>query len=366
MKKLFWMIPFFFWMALILNSRQTIAKPPVRGVWLTHLAGDVLGSRENIREAVSLCRASGINTIFVGVWNNGYTLYPSDVTLQYFGETIDPRYRGRDPLHELVEEASAAGIAVHAWFEYGFAASHQQEDGGKIIRKFPHWAAKDIEGNLLTKDNFQWLNTFHPEVQAFLLQLILEVVDKYDIAGIQGDDRLSALPSTGGYDDYTVHLYKREHKGKIPPDDHLEETWTQWRAEKLHAFLRTLFHKVKSKNKNLLVSMSPHVFPRSREEYLRDWPTWVEKGWVDYIIPQIYQYQGKDYETVFLENLDRVNAKDRKKFLPGVLIKADDYLIPDALLEENVRFHRECDIEGEVFFVYEGLLLKQAFFKSYN
>ena len=39
---------------------------------------------------------------------------------------------------------------------------------------------------------------------------ILEVVKNYDIDGIQGDDRLPAMPAEGGYDAYTRNAYQKE------------------------------------------------------------------------------------------------------------------------------------------------------------
>ncbi|RQH24258.1 hypothetical protein D5R40_29875 [Okeania hirsuta] len=41
------------------------------------------------------------------------------------------------------------------------------------------------------------------EVQKFVLALLKEVVVKYEVDGIQGDDRLPALPSMAGYEAYT-------------------------------------------------------------------------------------------------------------------------------------------------------------------
>ncbi len=341
-------------------------KTPIRGVWLTNVASQVLDSRENIKEAVARCHANGINTIFMVTWNKGYTLYPSQVTLQYFGEEIDPNYKGRDPLQELIEEADAFGIQVHAWFEYGFAASYHQEDGGKILQKFPHWAAMDYEGNLLNKNGFQWMNAFHPEVQDFLIQLVMEVVKNYNVAGIQGDDRLPALPSTGGYDEYTVSIYEKEHKGKSPPSDHLDEDWLQWRADKLSAYWKKLYGKVKHLSSRTLVSSSPSVYPWSKEEYLQDWPAWIEEGYVDMVIPQVYRYDGEAYTNTFMENLEWMPMDKRHLFFPGVLLKVSDYLASKDFLEMKINLHRENGVNGEVFFFYEGLPLQTEFFEHYG
>lgn len=91
-------------------------------------------------------------------------------------------------------------IKVLAWFEYGFATTYNDPTGGPIIQAKPSWAAKDQLGQIATKNNFQWMNAFHPEVQQFMIDLILSLGSSHKIDGVQGDDRLPALPSLAGYD----------------------------------------------------------------------------------------------------------------------------------------------------------------------
>jgi len=84
-----------------------------------------------------------------------------------------------------------------------------------------------IEG----KHDRVWLNPFRPEVQQFIQDLILEIVSKYDIDGIQFDDHFG-LPSEG-YDAFTVGQYMQEHAGKRPPDNPQNSKWLRWRLTKL-------------------------------------------------------------------------------------------------------------------------------------
>ncbi|MDV7400669.1 family 10 glycosylhydrolase, partial [Arthrospira platensis SPKY1] len=87
---------------------------PIRGFWLTNVASDVLYSREGIRQAVATAHELGFNTIYVVTWNKGYTVYPSRIMQQRFGQAIIPDLEGRDPLRELIEEAKPKGIRVIA------------------------------------------------------------------------------------------------------------------------------------------------------------------------------------------------------------------------------------------------------------
>lgn len=219
------------------ETPQEVDKPSdyFSGVWVTSSASSVLDSKENIVKAVSVCKEYGINNIFMVVWNNGRTYYPSKVMKELIGIEIVEKYQGRDPLKEMIEEAHANGIKVHAWFEYGFAASYGQ-NGGLILARKPEWGAEDVNGKLLVKNGFVWMNALLPEVQDFMLSLIKEVADNYDIDGVQGDDRLPAMPSSGGYDEYVCQLYKQEHNGMEPPADGKNEAWMTWRADKLTDF----------------------------------------------------------------------------------------------------------------------------------
>ncbi len=220
---------------------------PVRGVWITATDSDVLSSRENIAQAMDRCRALGINDVFITVWVQGKTLYKSELIDQTCAEPVHERYRGRDPLRECVEEGHRRKLRVHAWFEYGFASSYGDQ-GGRILEKYPAWTALNGEGRALVKNGFHWMNGFHPGVQCFMMQLFMEVVKNYAVDGVQGDDRLPAMPVEGGYDDYTKALYASEHGGKAPPMDCRDPEWIAWRCHRLDLFLGELSQSVKALN----------------------------------------------------------------------------------------------------------------------
>ncbi len=336
----------------------------VRGVWLTNVDSEVLNSKENIIKAVDLLDQLGFNTIFVVTWNKSMTSYPSKIMKEFTGVEIDTLFTGRDPLKELIEEAHKNNIKVIAWFEFGFSSSYQL-NGGPILERKPEWAAKDVNGNLVTKNGFEWMNGFHPEVQNFLISLIMEVVRNYDVDGIQGDDRLPAMPSEAGYDEYTVELYKSEHDGKYPPSDHKDYDWIKWRSNLLTEFMGRIYDSVKTFNKNIIVSMAPSIYPWSEEEYLQDWPTWMQKGYVNLVCPQVYRYNIKDYKSAMeLIVGNQINKDNLKKFYPGVLLKVGDYYPSTDFLKQMIEVNRKYGINGEVFFFYEGIKKYPDFFKE--
>lgn len=339
-------------------------KEAVRGVWLTNVDSEALYSSEGIKEAVNTCSELGFNSIFVVVWNKAHTLYPSKIMEELIGDEIECALKGRDPLKELIAEAHNKNIRVFAWFEFGFSSSFE-EGGGILLEKKPHWASKNKVGGLVTKNGFDWLNAFHPEVQDFMLSLILEVVENYEIDGIQGDDRLPAMPSEGGYDDYTVNLYRESHDGVYPPLNEKEPKWLQWRADILNKFMAKIYTSVKAVKPDIIVSMAPSLYPWSLEEYLQDWPTWVKDGYVELLCPQVYRYDFNEYKNSLDDAVNKYLPADHKNiFYPGILLKVGDYYPEKEFLQKMIKTNRKMGIDGEVFFFYEGLKKYPELFKD--
>jgi uncharacterized lipoprotein YddW (UPF0748 family) len=340
----------------------------VRGVWLTNVASTALYSKDNLKAAVELCAKSGINHIFVVMWNKGYTLYPSEVVQRTFSvSNIEDRLQGRDPMREILDEAKKYNIKVYAWFEYGFAADNSGL-GEHILRTKPNWAALGADGNIVTKNGFRWMNALDPDVQNFMMSLLREVVQKYpDLTGIQGDDRLPALPVECGYNSGVVALYKTENSGAIPPTDPKNAAWIDWRASKLNDFMKRISTELKTLNPALKISMAPSIYPFAKTEYLQDWPTWVSNGWVDMICPQVYRYNITDYRAELAKIVPtQVPTAKRDLIAPGVLLKVGTYTPTQAFLQQMIDANRQAGFKGEVFFFYEGLKDQPDFFSKYK
>lgn len=347
-----------------------MTKPEIRGIWLTTTDSQVLRSRENIAQAMDFLAETGFNVVFPVVWNQGFTAYPSATMQQILGKEINPIFSGRNPLAELVIEAQRVGLKIIPWFEYGFASSYNA-NGGLLLKSKPEWAARDIQGNLLNKNGFEWLNALDIQVQEFLLNLILEVVNNYDIDGIQGDDRFPALPSEGGYDQKTINKYRQQFAIE-PPKNPQDVNWLKWRSDILTNYLEQVYQQIKAVNPNLIVSLSPNIYDWGWREYLQDSPTWLKRNLVDIIHPQIYRRDVGSYKSA----LNRIVKQQftpgtLPKLAPGILMKLGNYRINENDLVQILEYNRQLGIGGEVFFFYEGLrennnqlakILRQSFY----
>ena len=340
------------------NAESGKKKPQLpfelRGVWITNVDSDTLTSRERIAETLDYLRSIGINIVYPVVYSRGMTMFPSATMEREFGITIDPRYEGRDVLREVLFEAHRNGIEVVPWFEFGFSCSHDQ-DGGFILERHPEWAAIDQDGRLVKKNGFEWLNAFDPEVQKYISDLMMEVVTNYDVDGVQGDDRLPALPTLGGYDEGTLARYRKE-TGKEAPRDIKDPEWVKWRADILTAFLSDLRKRIKAEHPNVTLSLSPSPFDWSLQEYLQDSKTWVAQGLPDTLHPQLYRRTEKEYRAILDETASQFPPPANQKIFPGMLINiGKDYLISAKMLRHEIAYNRSLGFSGEVFFFHEGL-----------
>ena len=327
----------------------------IRGVWIPSTDCKVLTSKQRIADAMDFLADTGFNTVFPVVWNRGFTAYRSQIMREQFGTEIDSRYQGRDPLAELIVEAHRVGLKVIPWFEYGFVSSYNL-NGGHLLAKKPEWAARDCSGNLLKKNNFEWMNSLDPEVQDFLLGLMLEVAQNYPVNGVQGDDRI-ALPVEGGYDEKTVKRYRAEC-GREPPSQCRERHWLHWRANIITEFVARLHRELKAINPDLLLSMSPSPYEWGLVEYLQDSQAWVDKKLVDLLHPQFYRRDFNAYKQLVDRLIgEQLSSEQLRCVSPGILLsnRGSNYSVNPELLLQVIAYNRCRGIQGEVLFFYEGL-----------
>jgi uncharacterized lipoprotein YddW (UPF0748 family) len=334
-------------------SQATIRKE-IRGVWLTNVDSDVLFSKENLKTGLDRVENLNFNTVYPTIWQGGYTLYPSEVAQASFGQKLDPNQalQGRDMLQEVIIEGHKRGLTVIPWFEFGFMNTADSE----LVKRHPDWLTQRQDGTTIQQvgeHEWVWLNPFHPEVQEFILDLIIEVVSNYDVDGIQFDDHFG-LPVEFGYDPYTVSLYEQELNGLTPANNPQETFWVRWRADKLNQFMERVFHAIKEANPDCLVSLSPNPLHFALPAHLQDWFTWERKGWIEDIVLQIYR---PDLER-FVAELERTEVELAKSHIPvaiGILSGLKNRPTPMSTIKQQVEAVRDRDFAGVSFFFYESL-----------
>ena len=344
----------------------------VQGVWVSNVGSNALSSADNIEQTVKTIDELGFNAAFVVVYNKSKTLHRSEVLKEVLGAATAEEnmiYPGFDALGTFIEKAHAKGIKVIAWFEYGFA-SHYTGMPNPILVAKPQWAALDMNGNITLKNNFYWLNGYHPEVRQYMAELIAELVSEYDVDGVQGDDRLPAMPVNSGYDSYTRQLYQAE-TGREAPSSDSDGEWMQWRANKLTDFGERLYDTVRSIRPACIVSWAPSTSGWSYQNYLQQWDKWLERDIVDIISPQLYRYESQGIKAytdlVDKELRDVINKSPgyKARYFPAILLKSGSYVAGETYIADCIKYNRSKGIQGEVMFYYDGIEANRRVFRAF-
>jgi len=367
----------------------------LRGVWVTNVASGVLFVPWGVERALRQLAQLNFSTVYPVVWNRGRTFYPSAIAKRTTGQLQEPllflTHPGQDLLAQIVRQGHRHGLKIIPWFEYGLMAPA----GSELAVQHPDWLTQRRDGSTLLQDgalqleendrarsqqssswhppnwhppNWQqarqsigkhlvakqvWLNPFHPDVQQFLIDTILEVVTRYDVDGIQLDDHFS-LPVAFGYDPVTLNLYQQEHQGRTPPDDARNPEWMRWRADKLTELMQKIFRAVKAAKPDILVSLSPNAQSFAYREYLQDWSTWVQNGWVEELVLQVY----RDDLNSFIEQLEQPAVQRARQRIPvgvGILTGIVRRPIPIKQIQQQVQVVRDRGFSGVSFFYWESL-----------
>lgn len=125
-------------LATLLTMPLSPPKAELRGVWLTTTANDALQTPAKTKSTLRRLKDIGLNTVYVEVWKNGYTQFPSRALSAVTGVDRHPNLgKSRDLLDETLREAHRNGLTYIAWFEYGFMAAHEDTQN-ELLEKRRH------------------------------------------------------------------------------------------------------------------------------------------------------------------------------------------------------------------------------------
>ena len=193
-----------------------------------------------------------------------------------------------DPLQFLVERAHEKGIEVHAWlnpFRTKSPASAPQAAPSHITQRMPE--------TCLTYVDQGWMDPGNPRAIDWTLQVVTDVVRRYDIDAVHMDDYFYPYPKDKKPfpDDASYRRYQQSG-GKLKKDD-----WRRRNVDTLVSRLSSETHRVKPFCK---VGISPFGIARPGipsgiqagiDQYAHlyaDVRGWLDRGELDYLAPQLY------------------------------------------------------------------------------
>ena len=340
----------------------------MKGMWVSYLE---LGSgkkteaqwKKKIDSIIEDCVNYGMNTILFQVRPFGDAIYESDLFpwSQYVSGTqgVDPGY---DPFEYVVEASHKKGLKVEAWIN-PYRVSSSSTDITKLSKDNParkFRATKGKERYVLAYNNGLYYNPAVKEVQNLIVNGVKEILDKYDVDGIHLDDYF--YPSLGS--NYANSFDATEYKASGS-----KLSIANWRRENVNTLVKKLYSTVKAADPNIRFGISPAGNINNLKDntmYYVDIDTWLsEKGYVDYICPQIYW--SFDHKTAAYDKMVdqwiQLNKSDIVDLYIGIAVYKAGYSNVDSgewgkkstILRDQILYGRETGkVDGYMFFRYDS------------
>lgn len=345
-------------------SNRPIAESEVRGMWLDRGTIVKAKSEADLVAIFDRMALAGINTVFFETLNSSYTIYPSKVAPQQ-----NPLTKGWDPLKAAVKLAHERGMELHAWI-WTFAAVNQRHNTilnlprnhlGPVLSKHPDWGMTDHEGSRFHYTSGKvFLDPANPEVQEYLLSLVTELANNYQIDGIHLDYIRYPFQSPTGKITYGYGIAARQQFHKLTGYDPMtlnqsHPLWSQWvdfRIEQVDNFVSSVSQNLKQLRPELTLSTA--VFPMPQRERLskiqQSWEKWVNKEWIDMLIPMTYA-QNTDKLHSLTNPLLREFDHGKALLLPGIRLLN----ISDVAALDQMQLLRGMSTQGYALFAAENL-----------
>jgi|GEM_PF-382703 len=289
-----------------LPTSYTEKDAEVRAVWVATVSNIDIGmhySEESYKNEIitmlDRLEALNFNVMFFQTRPMNDAFYDSDYApwSRYImgAEGIDP---GWDIFQFILDEAHQRGIEVHAWLNpyrvsTGTADKQTQLDAlhdDNFAKQNPDLVIQDSQGKLI-------LNPGEPRVRAYIINVVNELMSKYDVDGIHFDDYFYSY--NGMSDTQDAETYQRTKLTGESLDD--------WRRRNVDTLIENLHITINNWNRNqdetvefgispfgiwlsggeLGSNTSPYALQSYSDQYA-DTRKWVVEGWLDYIMPQLY------------------------------------------------------------------------------
>lgn len=290
------------------TSAQKSLKRELRGAWVATFTGIDWPNRTQTpaqQRAAFITianhhKATGMNVLYVQMRSQCDAMYPSaiepwsaDLTGRQGVAPAEPW----DPMAFAIEECHKRGMEFHAWLNPYRAASNSANipnfAENHVTRAHPEW--------LLSQGILRVLDPGLPEVRDHIMRVITDIVQRYDVDGIHFDDYFyppAAPAGTTPYnDDSTFAAYPRGFTVKA-----------DWRRDNVNLLIQRVYDSIKTIKPWVKFGVSPSGIYRNSTNPAIGTPTsglehyttlfadtrrWLQEGWVDYIMPQVYWWIGQ-------------------------------------------------------------------------
>lgn len=274
----------------VASKVTTAVKPALEeagisnGVWLSYMEiRDLLKNpatfKNDFAAVLENCKTLRITNLYIHVHSHCDSIFES----QYYPLTKEAQSYDYDIFEYMIKQCKKANIKVHAWIN-PYRVSATTEDVKTLPKTNPayKWLNDDKSENDRNVMFFNgiYLNPTEPDVRTLVINGIREIIKKYDVNGIHFDDYF--YPSTKAsldIESYEAYLGTVENPLKL----------SDWRRANVDILISDCKTAIKALNKKVIFSISPAAsVEKNYKTYYADVAGWIEKGYIDEIIPQLY------------------------------------------------------------------------------
>lgn len=267
-----------------------------------------------------------------------------------------------DPLEFIVSEAHKRGILVHAWFNpyRAFHPAAKTNSDDHVSKLHPEFVKQ--------YGRYMWLDPTDPRAREWSLNVIKDVVRRYDVDAVHFDDYFypykesDASGNVIDFPDENNWLVYKKSGGGLGRDD--------WRRENVNMFIESVGREIKKLKPEIVYGISPFGIwkPDSSkdisgfnayEQLFADSRKWLQDGAVDYLAPQLYWETSRKGQSfpVLLDWWRSQNSKNRFIW-PGIAAyrigSTPTFTVSEIGAQvQETRKHAETD--GMIFFSEKSL-----------
>lgn len=357
-------------------SKQPLTE--FRGVWIATVVNidwpkngtdATEKQKQDFIKILEFYQELNFNAAVVQIRTAGDAFYKTDLApwSRYLtGTEGQPPKDFESPLKWMIAETHKRGMEFHAWlnpYRATFDLDTLELASNHDYYTHPNWMIK--------YGKKYYYNPGLPEVQQKLSRVIEEVVQNYDVDAIHFDDYFYPYKIKGEV--FNDSLSFQEH---ALPDQDLED----WRRSNVDSLVKKVHQDIKRTKPWVQFGISPFGVWKNKdtdpngsdtragqttyEDLYADPLLWMEKGWLDYLVPQVYW--SMDYPPASHRVITQwwANKTERSNLYIGngpykIKNNADKAWNRKKEIPTQLKFSRaQSKITGNVFFSAKSLMDK--------
>lgn len=335
--------------------------------WPSQKGLDAETQKQEFIRLLNIVERNNMNAVIVQIRPAADALYQSsfeDWSRYLSGKQGVPPSPYYDPLAFMIEECHRRCIEFHAWFNPYRAlveANKNPNSTQHVTNQHPDW--------FVNYGGKKYFDPGIPEVSDYFTKIVLDVVKRYDIDAVHFDDYFYPYRIANvEFPDY--NSYAKYGKSFANKDD--------WRRDNVNRLIEKISMAIKKEKNYIKFGISPFGVWRNQRKDLEGSNTnggqtnyddlyadvilWQKKGWIDYLLPQLYWEIGhRSVDYITLLDWWGHHAYGRNMYIGhGVYrLASDSKLCWKSLTEMDNQIEilrKNKNIEGSAFYSAKTLL----------